>query len=490
MIVQTSVRAILTATVIAATAAHAAVEISTKPTANMICSGGVCTPTAKKAVLNVNDLAGMLAGGDVTVESTGKNQDIEIDAALSWTSSQALTLDSQRSIAFDAPVVVAGSGALTIVTHDSIQPGDYYFSKRGHVEFWDLNSDLGINRNHYVLVKTIKDLARDIHRDSTGFYALAKSIDTKGHVYGDSPIRDYFYGVFEGLGNTIANLNISSNRTKANVGLFVFLGAGEPPPVTTIRDVGLVNATVAGIGSEQNVGALVGTSQSVITNCYATGTLSANNAASAGGLVGYVDAATIQNSFAAVSVSTMGGGAVGGLVGEIEGFDDKFGFVKNSYASGAVVGGDKASVGGLMGTSLAATVLNSYATGSATGGSTARVGGLVGNILDGADHAFSKISFSYSTGAVSGGSGATIGGLIGFDVADAQNTDDYWNLDTSGVSDPSHGAGNIPNDPGVTGLSDAQLKSGLPDGFDSSIWKQSAGLNGGYPYLIANPPLK
>ena len=38
------------------------------------------------------------------------------------------------------------------------------------------------------------------------------------------------------------------------------------------------------------------------------------------------------------------------------------------------------------------------------------------------------------------------------------------------------------------GLTDAQLKSGLPTGFASNIWGQSAGINNGYPYLVANPP--
>ena len=58
--------------------ANAAVEISTKPTANMSCSGGVCIPTTPKAVLNVNDLAGMLAGGDTTIKSISQNPEIEI----------------------------------------------------------------------------------------------------------------------------------------------------------------------------------------------------------------------------------------------------------------------------------------------------------------------------------------------------------------------------------------------------------------------------
>jgi len=58
--------------------------------------------------------------------------------------------------------------------------------------------------------------------------------------------------------------------------------------------------------------------------------------------------------------------------------------------------------------------------------------------------------------------------------------DTYWNLD-NGVSDPSQGAGNIPNDPAVTGLTDAQLKSRLPAGFGPKIWGQSPAINNGYP---------
>jgi hypothetical protein len=59
---------------------------------------------------------------------------------------------------------------------------------------------------------------------------------------------------------------------------------------------------------------------------------------------------------------------------------------------------------------------------------------------------------------------------------------------SKGVSDPSQGAGNIPNDPGITGVTDAQLKSGLPEGFDPKIWGSDPKINNGYPYLLANPP--
>jgi hypothetical protein len=62
----------------------------------------------------------------------------------------------------------------------------------------------------------------------------------------------------------------------------------------------------------------------------------------------------------------------------------------------------------------------------------------------------------------------------------------YWDVDTSGT-DQGTGAGNVN---GVTGLTDVQLKSGLPVGFDPNTWDERPKINGGYPYLLANQPPK
>ena len=90
----------------------------------------------------------------------------------------------------------------------------------------------------------------------------------------------------------------------------------------------------------------------------------------------------------------------------------------------------------------------------------------------------------YSTAAVGA---VSAGGLVGEDNS-GTFADAYWDLDTSGISDPSKGAGNIANDPGMLGLTDAQLRTGLPPGFDPAIWGQKKKVNNGYPYLLANPP--
>jgi hypothetical protein len=140
--------------------AQAAVVISTAATQNMNCSAGVCTPTAKKAVLNVTDLAGMLASSDVKVVADKSAKDIDFDAPLSWTSTSRLTLDSYRSIVFQQPVSVTGTGALTITINDGGSGGDFSFEKKGHIEFWDLKSSLVTNGAALTLVKSVKQLAK------------------------------------------------------------------------------------------------------------------------------------------------------------------------------------------------------------------------------------------------------------------------------------------------------------------------------------------
>jgi hypothetical protein len=150
-------------------------------------------------------------------------------------------------------------------------------------------------------------------------------------------------------------------------------------------------------------------------------------------------------------------------------------------------------VGGLVGsvndsTIGGSSIENSYAMGAVAGGNASTAGGLVGNVAADFHHSHT-IGSSYSTGTVISGTGGYSGGFVGYDDPGTLSmVEDYWDLDTSGIGDPSRGAGNIANDPGITGLTDAQLKSGLPAGFDPAIWGQYPSVNNGYPYLLANPP--
>ena len=473
-----------------ASTARASVEISTKPTKNMSCSGGVCTPTAKNAVLNVSDLAGMLASGDVTVQSGSLAQDIEIDAALSWASASRLTLDSFHAIAFDRPVAVAGTGALTITTNDGGTGGDFSFTGKGHVEFWDLTSSLVINGDSYTLAKKLSGLRQAIEGSAMPLVALAHSYNAQNeHAHGRPPLTMVRNGTVEGLGNVISNLSIDDPRSAGIVGLF-------SDNRGTIRDLGVTDETVSGMGKKSYVGGLAGWNEGTIQNCYTTGTVSTTGMR-IGGLAGINDG-TIIHSHSAAAVT---GGYMSDMSGGLAGFNDDDGTILTSYATGAVSGGSFYP-GGLVGLNRGA-ISASYATGAVTyGNGGLGSGGLVGE-NDGA------IANSYASGAIqlgelgggligiNGGSGVTssystgfVGHGGGFVLRDDNQTisSSYWDLDTSGVSDPGQGAGNIANDPGITGLTDAQLKSALPSGFDPAIWAQNPSINNGYPYLLANPP--
>ena len=477
--------------VCAATAADAAVEISSKPTANMSCAGGVCSPTAKKAILNVSDLAAMLASGDTTIKSTNTNPDIEIDAALSWTSTSRLTLDSYRVIAFNKPVVVAGTGAMTITTNDGNASGDFQFFKKGHVEFWDTTSNLVINGNTYVLVKSIEQLKTGANLGAE-YLALVKSLNLSKHHYHQAPIPNYD-GTFEGLGNVISNLTINDPTANDQVALFGSLSGSSGHD--EIRDIGLKAADISGNGG--CVATLVAVSGfGRVTNSYATGRISvaSDGQFGAGGLI-CGGGGNVTRSYASVEISVTGilsGGSIGGLIGSNVGAcvgGPCIGVVSESYATGAVAGIDGTIVGGLVGTNSGGTLQNSYSLGAVSGGQKSVVGGLIGsNENELSENAFPVVTYVYSTGAVSGGSGSTLGGLIGQDIANPGIADSYWDLDTSGISDPTKGAGNIADDPGITGLTDAQLKSALPAGFDRKTWKQKGSVNNGYPYLAHNPP--
>jgi hypothetical protein len=179
------------------------------------------------------------------------------------------------------------------------------------------------------------------------------------------------------------------------------------------------------------------------------GTVSGNQSGFAGGLVG-LNAGSISQSYDDANVSIGKDSYLGGLTG-VNG-----GIVSESYAIGQVQGSSsKSEIGGLVGV-------------NAQGGAIVQ---------------------AYSTTAVSGGNHK--GGLIGFDhSAKGSNASDYWDTETSNITDVGRGAGHPGNDPGITGLTTAQLQSGLPAGFDPAVWAENPKINSGFPYLIANPPRK
>ncbi|HVX57415.1 MAG TPA: GLUG motif-containing protein, partial [Candidatus Saccharimonadales bacterium] len=190
----------------------------------------------------------------------------------------------------------------------------------------------------------------------------------------------------------------------------------------TIRNVGVVGGSINGMGNSHYDGDLVGWNSGAIVNSWATGAVTGN--IDVGGLVGW-NAGTINNSYATGAVTAHSSNA-GGLVGQ------NSGTISSSFAMGAV--------------------------------SSSGAGGLVGYNNGGA------ISDSYATGVVTGGS---LGGLVGLN--DGTVTDSYWDTQTSGVSTSDGGIG----------LTTAELQTGLPFGFDHTVWGSATGL---YPYFLWQYP--
>jgi len=537
-----------------ATAAQAAVVISTKPTKHMTCSAGVCTPTKSNAVLNVNDLTAMLAAGDATVISDSNALDIIVAAPFTWTSKSRLTLTADNSIIVQQPVTVAGRGALTLSPDQNGKNGPVLYQKKGHVTFWDMRSNVVVSGATYSLVKSISALRKAIAANSSGNYALANDYDASlDGTYGKSPIAE-FYGYAEGLGNTISHLTIKDGTAGDNVGLFAF--TGQQSRVDHFR---LAMARVSG-GSGPHVGALVGQADGSLLGDVVSGSVNAGDGGHVGGIVGEQDepgsswfcesSATVSSghtsrtggivgegyetyhSSASGNVSILDGwvGGIGGDAGVVAyshatgnvaatGADSQAGGLAGvayeidySYATGQVTAEDTSWIGGLAGSSSTTKasfaagavnvmgeqdiaggllgqaeglVWNSYATGAVSAGENGHeAGGLVGYYTSAA-----QIYITYAVGTVSGGQ--YTGGIAGFADPGAQNmTSTYWDLDTSGISDPSQAVGNIPNEPGAIGLTTQQFKAGLPDGFDPNMWAENPNINNGYPYLLANPPPK
>ena len=461
-----------------ASSANAALTISGGTTKNVSCVGGVCTATAATAVLNKNDLETMLASSNVQIVPGSVATNIVVNTSVTWASGYGLTLDAYQSIAFDEPVTVNGTGALTILTNDGGSGGDYTFGPKGKVTFLSTSNDLTINGTAFTLLGSMSDV-QVINSNLSGNYALANFLNASG-VKNWIPLGTDgmgtvlksglgFVGTFEGLGHTINNLTVKLGKYDY-AGLFGWSSG-------TIRDVGIVGGAVNG---SKYVGGLVGAGGK-IAHAYSTATVGVGSASTSvvGGLVGIncCTGAVITDSYATGAVS--GVSQVGGLVGE------NGGTISESFATGTVTATGQndndtnPGAGGLVGYhhEPQALIENSYATGAVPGSSNYR-GGLVG-ISKTEDVA---ITNSYATGLIGNG-GTDVNGFIGCESG-SDFSDNYWDTQTSGESQGVCGEGET----GITGLTSAQLQSGLPAGFDPTIWAENPSINGGFPYLINNPP--
>jgi GLUG motif-containing protein len=470
--------------------AYAAVTISTAATSNMSCVSGVCTPTAANAVLNVNDLTTMLGSENVQVNTgTGslaqQVEDIIVAAGFNWASVNSLTLDAYRSVTFGQPVAVNGSGAVSLVTNDGGTGGALSFISGGSLSFLSPTNSLSINAKIYSLASNIATLAADIATNPSGSYALSAGYNAASDgTYKGSPIPTKLKGAFNGLGNTISNLTIKGSENDKLVGFFAHVDASGGVSSVVLASASITLAANKKEGISAGGGILAGENFGTIFNAFTAGDISGklvpNRVLALGGLVGGNAGRVLDSaSTASVSVSAKkpsypveAGGLIGASTGSIE----------SSYATGTISMSNTvpSESGGLVGYNEG-PIENCYAEDAASVSANSSAGGLVGQNL-------SMIANSYSTGVVTAGSESDVGGLVGYDSSQGGLSNAYWDTTTSGITNLSQGAGNIANDPGITGETSAQLQAGLPTGFDPTIWAENPSINSGLPYLIANPP--
>ena len=229
-------------------------------------------------------------------------------------------------------------------------------------------------------------------------------------------VGDFFAGTFDGCGHTISGLNVQGST--ANQGLFAAIN------------------------------------KATIRNLNVSGTVSCGTKNYVGGIVGKVQAGTIENCSFSGSVT---GGYTGGIAGGLNS--------NNVTISGCVNAADVTgtTAGGILGYwKTTAAIQNCYNTGSVTG--SAKAGGIVGQLQKG------SIENCYSIGDI-GGKASQKGGIFAFSSATVKNC--YYTLPEAETL-------------GGTAAAAAHITSpeGLADKLGNAFKEDTAGANNGYPILV------
>ena len=211
-------------------------------------------------------------------------------------------------------------------------------------------------------------------------FELMNDIDMEGVVFsGIGTVKDNsiagpsceirFEGTFHGNGHVIKNLEIKNEHINATyVGLFRGLYRAN------IDSLGIENCNISG---QEYVGALAGyANSSTVTNCWATGSVS------------YQDAGALRAN----------DGYIGGLFGSLSSGNIEF------CCSNCNVQSSEEHTGGFAGIIYGATISNCYSTGFVDSGMF--TGGFAGNVNDG-----TTITNCYSLSNID--SGSYSGGFIG-----------------------------------------------------------------------------
>ncbi len=191
----------------------------------------------------------------------------------------------------------------------------------------------------YTVIKTADDLKK-INDDLSGNYILMNDIDLSSvsnwTPLGNLMTGELFSGVLNGNGFKIKNLTVNDSTGLGASGLFY------ATMDAMIENLGIENAHISAASTGGGYAGILagGAMNTIITNCYTTGTVSGDNA---GGLIGMTMKSTINNSHSSADIT--GTTAAGGFIGA-----DQMSQITNCYSAGKVqISQTGASAGGFLG---------------------------------------------------------------------------------------------------------------------------------------------
>jgi filamentous hemagglutinin family protein len=463
-------------------------------------------PSAIDSVLQVSTLQAALALGNVIVTTNGAGTqagDITVASNVTWSNASNLTLSANRNISISDGVSIknTGSGNLDLRADSTGSgTGTVSFAGTGKVDYSGSTGLVSIFYNSssyttptsyaanvttnntvakqltaYMLVNNLTQL-QAINTNLSGAYALGRDIDAVASATnsGFTPIQGSydingavgaFSGVFNGQNHTISNLSL----VPTSAGDFGLFGANAG----LIHNVSLVDATLSvlnpsgkitgGFITSNNIGTL---KNIIVSGTIKVGAQASEKLISLGGITGanQRDARIIAASADVdITVGLPNGGQY--FVGGISGVN--FGNIEQSRAQGVILakGG---YLGGLIGYAVSSPIYDSFANVSVKGDVS-----LVGSVIGFSSSATGERLYSIGKVSRTGGDPAYPATFIGYRSGYDYYRDTYFDSETSTFQAVN----------GAQGLTTAQLKAGLPAGFDPAVWTIDPAFNNGYPYL-------
>jgi filamentous hemagglutinin family protein len=462
---------------------------------------------AGPGIITVSSIVTALQNNDVMVTTGAVGNepgDLFVNAAINWSTANALWLTAHRHVHINAAITntfngnqneinvladntgtgvgtvffrpngsITTNGEVNIAFNPSVNPQGSGVNGTSYVSPTENFSPFvaaGQGLRQYMLVNTPADLQNmknnlDSDPITGGNYVLGRNIDMGNITI--QPLGE-LQGRFSGLGRTISNLTINSGLG-GDAGLFSQIEVGAE-----VSDLNLKNFNVAVTSASGNAGVLGGTNLGIVQDVnviMSQVTFNGSSNSAIGGLVGRNEGIILRSN--ASGTVAVGPGTTSIQAGGLVGWNA--GSITQSFALGNVTSsstGTTIELGGLVGRNEG-SIQDAYARGDIMGSRSNVIGGLVG-----INSAGGNLERTYATGTVSGG--GTTGGLIGI------NRSTFGGISESYYTSPPGTGVGLGLASGATfkapgDLQTEALSSLFPS--DPSQWTRTVGHNNGYPHF-------